>query len=69
MFLHIFCYSVKLSWENAVEEHSLVSDSSWKMRNATQKCTAYILEIYKGHCGKFSWMYIALNNGSEPRRS
>lgn len=63
MFLHSFCYSVKLSWENAVEV------SSWKIRNAAQKCTAYILDMYKGHRGKLSWMYIALNNGSEPRRS
>lgn len=30
-----------------MEEHSLVCALSWEMRNAAQKCTAYILKRYK----------------------
>lgn len=32
-----------------MEEHSLVCALSWKMRNAAQKRTAYILKRYKVH--------------------
>lgn len=40
MFLLSFWFCMKLSQENAMEEHVLLRALSWEMRDVAQKCTA-----------------------------